>query len=240
MDKVHTLMGLGLSETESNIYLCLLRDKNISAVKIAKETGIHRRTVYDNLEMLLKKGLASFKIDDGIKHFSANNPGVLKTCLEEKMSTLDAVMPLLMQEYGKDNDGLKIQVLKGKQSAKMIMDDVIASGDTLLWLGGRMYFLDYFRYSKAFVKSKLSKIRIRMIQPDVENIESKMSEICPVESRIIPARYKSPVGFAVYGNKVALGTLETQDVTMILIENKAFSDAFRNYFEIIWSFAEKD
>lgn len=239
MDKINSLTEMGLSETESKIYLCLLGSGEITAVKIAKETGIHRRTVYDNLEILMKKGLVSFKIESGTKYFSANDPTVLKTTLEEKMFTLNKILPSLTQSYKQKKDNFKVEVLKGKDAAKMIMQDAVDSNETVLWLGGGLYFVDYFKHSKAFVRNKLLQSKIRMIQPHTECILSKIEDVKPIEFRLLPEKYKSLVGFAVYKNKVALGTLETKDVTIILIENKIFSDAFRNYFELIWSIADK-
>lgn len=238
MDKKESLIELGLSETESKIYLYLLGNGEVSAVRISKGTGIHRRTIYDNLEMLLKKGFISFKLEDGIRYFSANNPKVFKTVLEEKIHILNNLMPSLVLDYNNTKEDFKIQILKGKQAGKMILDDIATSGEELIWLGGGLYLLDYYRNSKIFVKNKLLKSKIKMIQPLSNNIISKINEFKNIKFRILPEKYDSLVGFAVYGNKIILGSLEFEEAIIIFIENKAFSNAFRNYFELIWNIAD--
>jgi len=54
------LESLGLTTTESKIYTALLRAGESTAVQLSKEIEIHRRTIYDNLNILLKKGLVNF------------------------------------------------------------------------------------------------------------------------------------------------------------------------------------
>jgi len=43
------LKKLSLNEMESKIYLSLIKIPQQSSVKLSKNTGINRRTIYDNL-----------------------------------------------------------------------------------------------------------------------------------------------------------------------------------------------
>lgn len=239
MDKIKSLIDFGLSETEAKIYLFLLGNGEVSVVKISKGIGLHRRTIYDNLEMMLKKGFVSFMIENGTKYFSANNPKVFKTVLEEKNFVLNRILPELTQDYKSRKEDFRVQILKGKQSAKLLIDDVANAKDELLWLGGGLIFIDYFKHSNAFVKNRLSRLKIRMIQPYSENLKSKIKEIKNVSFKVLPEKYSSIVGFAVYADKIVLGSIENEELNMVFIENKAFSNAFRNYFELIWNVAVK-
>jgi len=47
------LLEFGFEHKESKIYLTLLKLGNIPASRIAKETGLDRRTTYDVLERLI-------------------------------------------------------------------------------------------------------------------------------------------------------------------------------------------
>ncbi|MCK5630725.1 MAG: TrmB family transcriptional regulator, partial [Nanoarchaeota archaeon] len=53
---IESLKKLGLNKTESNIYLQLIKKGSLTAIEISKETKIHRRTIYDNLNILINKG----------------------------------------------------------------------------------------------------------------------------------------------------------------------------------------
>ena len=56
------LEKLGLSPNESKIYFALLDIGSSTADKISQKAGIHRRTIYDNIEKLLNKGLINYTI----------------------------------------------------------------------------------------------------------------------------------------------------------------------------------
>jgi len=50
------LRKAGLTENESKTYLALLETGPSQAGVITRKTGLHRRVIYDTLEMLIKKG----------------------------------------------------------------------------------------------------------------------------------------------------------------------------------------
>src|SRR3989344_1182878 len=51
------LLGVGLTEKESEVYLALIELGSSSAGQIIQKTGLHRAVVYDLLERLIEKGL---------------------------------------------------------------------------------------------------------------------------------------------------------------------------------------
>lgn len=52
------LVQFGLTRQEANIYLCLLRNKNLSGYEVSKLTGISRSNVYSALAGLVEEGAA--------------------------------------------------------------------------------------------------------------------------------------------------------------------------------------
>ena len=52
------LVQFGLTRQEANIYLCLLRNKDLSGYEVSKITGISRSNVYSALASLVEKGAA--------------------------------------------------------------------------------------------------------------------------------------------------------------------------------------
>jgi len=57
---MNELNEIGLTENESKIYLALIDLGPSLAGQISRKTGLHRRTVYDSIEMLIKKGLVGY------------------------------------------------------------------------------------------------------------------------------------------------------------------------------------
>ena len=59
------LEKLGLTETESKIYMILLRLGSTHVTPVIKKAELHRATVYDVLDRLIEKGLVSYIIKEG-------------------------------------------------------------------------------------------------------------------------------------------------------------------------------
>ncbi|MBU4308782.1 MAG: hypothetical protein KJ566_03230, partial [Nanoarchaeota archaeon] len=113
MDINKKLESLGLTRTESKLYLTLLQVGEATAVHLAKETSIHRRTIYDNLAILIRKGLVSYKLKNNIKYFEAINPTTFKGFLDEKKNTLNEILPTLINLFENKQQTPKITILEG-------------------------------------------------------------------------------------------------------------------------------
>src|SRR3989338_419131 len=87
--ETENLEKLGLSPNESKIYSALLEIGSSTADKISQKAGIHRRTIYDNIEKLLNKGLINFVISGNKKYFEATDPNKLKDILKEKKEKIE-------------------------------------------------------------------------------------------------------------------------------------------------------
>ncbi len=80
--------GLGLSKSEVKAYLALLELGKTSAGPIVKSSGISQSKIYEVLERLGKKGLASHIIEGKIKYFTPAEPKRLISFSEEKKDEL--------------------------------------------------------------------------------------------------------------------------------------------------------
>ena len=89
------LEDAGLTNTEAKVYLMLVKAGSSLAGNISRETGIHRRSVYDAVERLIEKGLVSFITTNNRKYFQAEDPKRLMDMLKEKEDTLGMAMPEL-------------------------------------------------------------------------------------------------------------------------------------------------
>ena len=84
MDKLN-LVELGLSKSEADIYLALIKFGKSTTTALTKQTGIHRTYIYDILEKLKEKGLISQIREEGKQYFMASDPSRLKDYLNEKI-----------------------------------------------------------------------------------------------------------------------------------------------------------
>lgn len=239
MDVLKNLEMFGLTPTEAKIYLALLRSGESTAVGLARKTDIHRRTIYDNIEILLKKGIINYKIREGVRYFSANNPNTFKIFLEEKDKALESILPLLNSYYKNTISLPLINIYSGIGGVKSIIEEAIESKQTLYWVGGGLYFFDNLGFSKRFIEEKLSKANIMMVQAETKNIKEKLKIFKKENIRLLPSDASSFVGYLVYGQTVAIGLIQEDNITMIKVVNKEFSQGYKKYFDIMWDIGKK-
>ena len=83
------LKDAGLTNNESLVYRALLELGPSLAGQISRKTGMHRRTVYDITEMLIKKGLIGYILKNNRKLFEASSPERFLDLLKEKENSIN-------------------------------------------------------------------------------------------------------------------------------------------------------
>ena len=78
------LSKLGFSPSEIKIYLHLLKNGSSYPNKISSETKINRTNVYEALDRLVSKGVASFIVKNKIKWFEAKSADSLLSIIKVK------------------------------------------------------------------------------------------------------------------------------------------------------------
>ena len=111
---LQVLQEIGLSSTESKVYLALLELGSTLAGEITKKSQINRTNVYDALERLIEKGLATYVISSNRKVFEPVEPNKLKTMLEEKQEKLKEILPLLQSRYNEIKSNEEAIIFKSK------------------------------------------------------------------------------------------------------------------------------
>ena len=85
-NKEKLLENLGLKSTAVQIYLYLLNAKKATILEVAKETGIARTNIYNNVARLIQMGLVGEAIDSGKKFLVPESPNNLINFVKSKES----------------------------------------------------------------------------------------------------------------------------------------------------------
>ena len=219
------LQNLGLTKTESKIYLTLLNLGSSLAGIIARKSGIHRRTVYDVLDKLTEKGLVGYITKNNRKYYEINNPEKLKELIKEKEQTINQILPLLKQKYSIQKEKQETLVFKGKEAIKKIFQDQLNYKEILVLAGeGASEVLSFYlkHYNNERIKRKV-KLKI---------ITNEKKKIPYAQVRYLK-NFKTFTSTNIYGNNVAIIIWKQQPLA-ILIKEKEIADSYKNYFEIIW------
>ena len=237
---IKILEDAGLTNTEAKIYLMLLKSGPSLAGKISKETGIHRRSVYDAIERLVEKGLVSYIKTNNRKYFQAEDPRRFIDILKEREESINAVMPELENLKKIAPEAKETTFYRGKFALRAIFDDQIHEGKEIMVLGGSenvneimgYYFLHYDK------ERQKKNIRVKIIFRESARKSDYIKGIPLAEIRFIPDKNSSPLAINIYGNKTAI-ILWTTEPIGILIDESKIAEGYRKYFEILWKGAKR-
>lgn len=236
--------SLGLTPNETKVYLTLLDLGTAQAGQITEKSGVHRRNVYDAIARLMEKGLISFVTVNNKKLFSPVNPKRFLELVDEKKFELDSlktdfqkIMPELELKT-KLKERHDVRFYKGVEGLKTVFESIIRSSQNYIGYGpGHQLEKILKHYFKHFVSKRLkSKIKIRLIY---EESSRKLIKKNPLsEIRYLPDEYSSHAALRIFDNKVAILLLSEEEPLAIVIENKAITDGYRKYFEVMWKAAK--
>ena len=237
MDLQTALRNIGLSEAETAVYLALLKLGSSPVSAIKEESRVHRTNIYDLLERLLNKGLVNYVIKNNVKYFNTTEPVKLLDYIKEKEDTVKDILPQLTQLTKFHKDQIKVEVYKGVEGVKTILNDVLRVGKDYVIFGidETMFkeklgpFMDQF-----FRKEKKLGFKERILTRD--NVEF-VYEYDTAMYRYLPKESFNPTPTYVYGENVAI--LIWEPFSVIKIQNAALADSYAKYFEMLWNLAKE-
>ena len=232
-----------LTDTEAKIYVLLLKLGSVKASEIIKRAQLHRTTVYDVLERLIEKGLASVVVKNDKKYFEATSPKKFLDKIEEQKAGLlkkeqaakNIVFELEKIKKGK-NEQSSVRIYYGKEGLKTVLEDIIIEGKDFVGYGGELRFKDILpRYIDIWAeKRRKNKIYAKLIgSKGTKEPKWKMNEL-----RAVSKDYFSPATTIVYGNKAIIILVE-EPILIIQIESRKIADSYRAYFNLLWKIAKK-
>lgn len=227
------LKEAGLTDSESKVYMALLDLGPSLAGSIARKSGLHRRTVYDTTEMLIKKGLIGYILENNRRLFKAEPPQRILEILKEKEDNLTPLVESLHSKYSKTKEKEETNFYKGTEGLKSVFEDQLNEKEILI-LGANKdasQVLQY--YFKWYNKKRVSKkIKTRIITHSRKFTKLKNSKI-----KYLPEKYASPVAINIYGDKTAI-ILWAKSPMAIVIKSNEITEGYKKYFELMWRIAK--
>lgn len=228
------LRQAGLTENETKVYLALLDLGPSLAGQISRETGMHRRNVYDTTEMLIQKGLIGYILQNNRRLFKASPPDRILEIIREKQEIISPIISSLQEKYKKTHEKEETNFYKGKEGLKTVFEEQLNSKEVLI-LGASPKAYEvlkfYFRWYDKTRKEK--KIKVRIIAH-----ERRIKRLPLAEIRYLPEKYSNPVSLNIYEDKTAI-ILWAEKPLAIVIKNKEITKGYKNYFELLWRIAKE-
>lgn len=236
------LQNIGLTQKEANVYLAALELGTNVVAEIAAKAKINRVTTYDIAEKLLKKGLLSTHVKNGIRYFTATDPDVLMQEHKRRMHDLQKALPELRRLHGKVQHP-RIQYFEGIEGIKAIYADTLtAQTEILNYANSEEIRIHWPSYDQEYVAQRVKrKIYLKGVAPDDEygrkvhaDNKNNFREI-----RLVP---KEEIAITneinIYDDKIAIVSFRDNLIGMI-IESEDMANTQRALFKMIWTYAEK-
>jgi sugar-specific transcriptional regulator TrmB len=235
------LEEIGLTHNEALTFTALLETGETKTGALVKKTGLHRVLIYDALESLIKKGLASYVIKENIKYFQAADPQRLLDFLKEKEETVKTFLPelaLLQQQAATQQQVSVYEGIRGLKSAMNNMLKELTSKDYhYVFASGNMADTMGPYYS-IYQKTKEEKKIMTHIIYDVSfRKRTDVTKITYGKIRFFPLT-PFPTDTWIYKDKVLIVTYTAKPPIAILIVSQETANSYKKIFEQFWTKAK--
>ncbi len=237
-----TFMDLGMSINEAKIYDALLALGEASVNTIAVKTGVNRSNVYDAMDRLVEKGLASDLFISNQKYYKAVHPRRLKELVLEKLEAVEALLPELSKKYHSEDYAEQAFFYRGMEGYKNYMFDILKENKPYYCVGGKgMWFDPRLKYFLPKFDRERKKANISFKHIFDEKMRGKISEPLQFEKnvyRFLPKKYCSNLTFEFFGDYLVIysgtsGKLKEKP-TLFVLKSKDVTEGFRKLFDFMW------
>ena len=242
------LSELGLTDGEIKAYLTILRIGQSAAGPIAMESGISRSKIYQVLDKLERKGLASHVEVGGVRHFQGVEPSKIRDYLAERKEELERLggelesfLPKLeafQKGSGKGHSVAVYQGFRGMRTAhehiylklrKGAEYHVLGAPSGNAWKGMERFWLkDHLRRAAAGIRCRI------LFNADVERgvvADRNGRPLC--EARYMPIGMVTPAEIEVFDDTTLIITISDEPVTIEIV-GKEIARSFKSYFDQFW------
>lgn len=243
-----TLVSLGLSKREAEVYYTLLQVEDSLASEVSEKTHESRTNTYDTLSSLIKKGLISYVIKNNRKYFMATNPKKLldwidlkKEGIEKEKENVEKLIPDLLKMKLPKEKKVAVEVYEGKEGLRTMFKETIESSketkkEFIIFgaIAGTLRELDPIYHERYYKEREKYKIKSRYIF-----IEGEKHPVAPYSQyKYLPKIYKSFVATCIHGDEVSFWLLTKPEI-VILIKSKDLAETYRSNFKALWKIAKK-
>ncbi len=243
-----TLRSLGLTDTETKIYLTGLNYQAIGVSELVKQTSINRTTIYHALSTLEEKGLTAKKGTGTKLLFIMTKPEGIENLLNEKIKLLEkqrvevnAIIPLLMSEANFSDTKVNVLHYEGIEGIKLAVEDALycRSRHWDIIAPIKNFFSEFDEnYADYYLETRKMRGLTSRSLWERKTIRRSLSvaELKERDPRVLPeimhGKFNSVV--CIYDDKVLLIN-SLKDLSAIMIQSKDVHDTMAAIFEGLWS-----
>ncbi len=241
---VKILTKFDISPTAAKTYIALLELGKTSADKLAKRVGTYKANVYDALDRLIERGLASYVIEGKKKFYFATRPEKLFSTLDDRKQKaieeydemkkdIEKIMPKLSASYESIKEKNIFEIYQGKKGYRAMILDILRKKPKY-WKGfGNLQVYEFFpqNFQKWFkgIPFMLFSTKSNEMLERLENTR-KTTE---VKTIWLPEELYMPIVWVLFGDNLLIIIYEP-DIIALRIKSDQIVKTFGNQFDYLW------
>jgi len=246
MSESEVLEEFGFTKRETRVYLALLELGPATVGPISSKTSLQRSKVYETLERLEKKGLASHSVVSKTKHFQASDPKEILNVMDEKKRRFKEILDdLEMRQKASGSRQLAV-VHTGFKAYKAMFNRII---DELCSKDYYWAFAFRNEYYNPTASLFLRGVHERLAEKGIEDkllghvSMRKMIKRAFLGNKNIRIRFtknETPLGTLVLKNRVIpMLWNESDNPTSIEIVSDQIHEQYKRFFRQLWEDARE-
>ena len=238
-----SLLSMGFSEKESNVYLALLELGKSAVSNIARKAGLNRTTGYHILDSLVGKGLVSISGKEPLQEYVAESPEKITELLKAKFDEYERYLNQAketvpqLKSFHNISDRPKVKFYEGKQGLIDVYEDTLTSHEPIVAYANfddmHKALPEYF--PSYYLRRAKKGISIKGIVPitDAARERQKHNREEAREMAFVPAdKYYFSPEIDMYDNKMMIASWKEK--LGVIIESTEIADAMKKIFELAW------
>lgn len=236
------LENTGLTKNESAVYLTLLRSGKSTAYHIVQEASVSSGKIYETLDKLAQKGLVKSVIENGVKHFIANDPESLFEYIRQKEEELQAkekelhkVLPQLKNLKMRE-DVEEVALVSGFRGIGPLVNRALdsQSSQVIKVMGVRSSKnVKFNNFWKNWHQTRISKkIQAQMLFSDKGSDYWKFFKVLKY-TEVKESLSISPSAIMIIGNNTFIFSYD-EEFKCIHIISESVAKSFNGFFDSLW------
>ena len=231
------LQELGLNRRESLCYTALLELGSSKIGAIVKKTGIPSSKIYEILNKLVNRGLASYVKIGKIKHYQASDPKTLLNYIDEKKKRVEEILPQLILKQ-KFSSKQSVEMFEGQKALFSLFTDLIndakAREQYLIFSINEENKNDAANlfFKNLAVRRKEKNLDVRLLKNIKHYTKEKHTKL-----KLRYTEFNLPQGITIFRNMVVILSWVESPIA-IKIESETISDQLRDFFLDQWKVAK--
>ena len=235
-----------LTEQQSLLYQIWLQLWPAPVSRIARTAGIHRVTAYNTLKELIRKGFASTTKKWNTSYYQMVHPSAIYQKLEQTRDEFGVLQPFLESLISENNKNFNVQTFQWFEWICTLYMQLISSTTPLkafLWVDHmdeeiKQWLYDIYLPKRLAQKNTnqviVSKTDENLYFADSNNVP--LTEVCVIQDKLFDLDCEIVLFDE---DKILIATLETNNLSGILIESTALHSSLNNIHSLLWRILKK-